>query len=179
MTATQLQMYLPVPHSGENLCPYFVQQIAEIACRPRITMRLQSKLQAKCREHRRPVYIAFVILTKAFDLFSRKEFCTFLEKIGCSPKLLSMITSFHEDMHGTLQHDAPKEFPIHNGVKPGCVLAPTLTLFGLLLSLLLSYAFGSSLEGVCLHLRTGKLFNLARLRAKTKVRQVPIRRAFR
>ena len=41
---------------------------------------------------------------------------------------------------------------------------------------MLSYAFNTSTEGVFLHTRAdGKQFNLARLRAKTKVRHVVIR----
>ena len=71
--------------------------------------------------------------------------------------------------HGTVHYDGSlsKSFPIHSGVKQGCVLAPTL--FGKLFFLLLSYAFGLSSEGVRLHSRTDdKLFNPARLRAVTK-----------
>ena len=53
----------------------------------------------------------------------------------------------------------------------GCVLTPTL--FGIFSSLLLSYPFDSSTDGVYLHASTeGKLFNLARLCAKTKVKTV-------
>ena len=60
------------------------------------------------------------------------------------------------------------------GCVQGCVLAPTL--FGILFSLLLRYAFSQSEEGIYLHTRSdGSLFNLARLRAKTKVRKVLIR----
>ncbi|XP_076471172.1 uncharacterized protein LOC143301052 [Babylonia areolata] len=87
-----------------------------------------------------------------------------------------MITSFHEDMQGTVQHDGSfsDPFPIKSGVKQGCVLAPTL--FCIFFSLLLSYVFSQSEDGVYLHSRSdGSLFNLARLRAKTKVRQVLIR----
>ena len=65
-------------------------------------------------------------------------------------------------------------FPIKSGVKQGCVLAPSL--FGIFFSLLLSHAFDSSTDGVYLHTRTdGKLFNVARLRAKTKVKTVLVR----
>ena len=53
----------------------------------------------------------------------------------------------------------------------GRVIAPTL--FGIFSSLLLSYSFDSSTDGVYLHTSTeGKLFNLARLCAKTKVKTV-------
>ena len=64
-------------------------------------------------------------------------------------------------------------FPIKSRVKRGCALAPTL--FGVIFSLLLPYAFSQSEDGVYLHTRSdGYLFNLARLRAKTKVRKVLI-----
>ena len=60
------------------------------------------------------------------------------------------------------------------GMMQGCALVPTL--FGIFFCLLHSDAFGSSSEGVCLHSRTdGKLFNLVRQHAKTKVQQVLIR----
>ena len=65
-------------------------------------------------------------------------------------------------------------FPIKSRVKQGCALAPTL--FGIIFSLLLSYAFSQSEDGVYLHTRSdGHLFNLPRLRAKAKVRKVLIR----
>ena len=85
------------------------------------------QLQEKCREHRRPLYIASADLTKAFDQVSRKGLVTLLDKFGCPPQSLSAITSFHEDMHGTVHYvgSLSKSFPIHSGVKQGCVLAPT------------------------------------------------------
>ncbi|XP_076436205.1 uncharacterized protein LOC143275812 [Babylonia areolata] len=106
------------------------------------------QLQKKCREQRQLLYVAFIDLTKAFDLASRKGLFTLLQKIGSSSD----------------------PFPIKSGVKQGCVLAPTL--FGVFFSLLLSYAFSQSEDGVYLHTRSdGSLFNLACLHAKTKVRQ--------
>ena len=134
------------------------------------------QLQEKCREQRQPLYIAFVDLTKAFDLVSRSGLYKLLQKIGCPPKLLQLIVAFHEDTKGAVQYDGllSDHFPIRNGVKQGCVLAPTL--FGTFFSLLLSFAFRQSEDGIYLHTRTdGGLFNLARLRSKTKVRRVFIR----
>ncbi|KAI8484473.1 hypothetical protein Bbelb_377440 [Branchiostoma belcheri] len=59
-------------------------------------------------------------------------------------------------------------FPVKSGVKKGCVLAPTL--FAMFVSLLLST------DGVYLHtISDGKLFNLTRLRSRTKVRSIPLR----
>ena len=59
-------------------------------------------------------------------------------------------------------------------MKQGCVLAPTL--FGIFFSMLLHYAFADCPEGVYVCTRPdGKLFHIARLRAKTKVYEVLIR----
>ena len=70
-------------------------------------------------------------------------------------------------MNGTVIFDGSTSvaFDIRSGVKQGCVLAPTL--FGF--AILLKYAFGTSTEGIYLRTRPdGKLFNLARLKAITK-----------
>ncbi|GAA6107071.1 uncharacterized protein LOC118407100 [Tachysurus ichikawai] len=104
------------------------------------------QLQEKCREQQMPLYIAFIDLTKAFDLVSQSGLFRLLQKA----------------------------FPVSSGVKQGCVLAPTL--FAIFFSMLLQYAFKDYSEGVYIHTRTdGKLFNIARLRAKTKVTEVVIR----
>ena len=127
------------------------------------------QLQEKCREQRRPLFIAFIDLTKAFDLVSRDGLFKILPKIGCSPRLLSIIRSFHEDMKGTVVFDGSTSaaFNMRSGVKQGCVLAPAL--FGIF-AVMLKYAFGPAAEGIYLQTRAeGKLFNLSRLRAKTKV----------
>ena len=134
------------------------------------------QLQEKCREQRQPLYIAFVDLTKAFDLVSRSGLFSLLKRIGCPPKLLSLIESYHNNMQGTISFNGgnSQPFKICSGVKQGCVLAPTL--FGIFFSLLLQEAFQSTTEGVLLHTRhDGKLLNLARLRAKTKVKTVLVR----
>ena len=118
------------------------------------------QLQEKCREQHLPQYVAFIDFTKAFDLVSRDGLFKILPKIGCPPKLQSL--SFSEP------------FDIRNGVKQGCVLAPTL--FGIFFAALLKHAFGTATEGVYLRTRSdGRLFNLTRLRAKTKVRKAVIR----
>ncbi|KAL8584099.1 hypothetical protein ACOMHN_011714 [Nucella lapillus] len=133
------------------------------------------QLQEKCREQRRPLFIAFVDLTKAFDLVSRAGLFTPLQKIGCPPKLLRTISSLHEDMKGTVQYDGPSSDPppIKSGAKQGCV--PALTLFGILFSLLLRYAFSQSEEGIYLYtISDSSPLNPARLRAKTKVQKVLI-----
>ena len=128
------------------------------------------QLQEKCREQRQPLFIAFIDLSKALDLVSRDDLFKILPKIGCPPRLLSIIISFHEDMKGTVVFDGSTSaaFNIRSGVKQGCVLAPTL--FGIFFAVMLKHAFGPAAEGIYLRTRAdGKFFNLSRLRAKTKV----------
>ena len=43
----------------------------------------QRQLQEKCREQGKPLYVAFIDLTKAFDLVSRDGHFKILAKIGC------------------------------------------------------------------------------------------------
>ena len=87
-----------------------------------------------------------------------------------------MIESFHADTKGTVQFNgsSSEPFEIRGGVKQGCVLAPTL--FVIFVGMLLKHAFDITTEEIYLRTRSdGRLFNLARLRAKTKVRKVLIR----
>ena len=59
-------------------------------------------------------------------------------------------------------------FPVTNGVKQGCVLAPTL--FSMMFSAMLTAAFQDGDNGIPIKYRfDGKLFNLRRLQAKSKV----------
>ena len=63
------------------------------------------QLQEKCREQGKPLYVAFIDLTKAFDLVSRDGLFKILTKIGCPPTLLSIVKSFHVDTKGTVVYD--------------------------------------------------------------------------
>ena len=137
-----------------------------------------SQLHEKCREQQMLLYIAFIDLTKAFDLVNRGGLFQSLPKTGCPPKLQSMIEPFHTNMKGTVlvqfNDSSSSSFDIRRGVKQGCVLAPTL--FKIFFDLLLRHAFGTASEGICLRTRSdSRLFNLGRLRAKTKVREALIR----
>jgi len=119
------------------------------------------QLQEKCPEQRKHLHIALIDLTKAFDLVSR------VYSLSC--RELDAPQASKDD------HVFPWRHARNRLVRrPGYVLAATL--FGIFLSLLLSYAFSQSEDGVYLHTRSDRhLFNLARLRAKTKVRKVLLR----
>lgn len=49
------------------------------------------QLQEKHWEPRQPLHVAFINLTKALDLVSRKDVFKFLEKMVCPQKLLNVI----------------------------------------------------------------------------------------
>lgn len=77
------------------------------------------QLQEKCQEQHMPLYIAFIDLTKAFDLVSRRGLFTLLRKIGCPLHLLALVKSFHENIHITVCYNGvtPKAFLVSSEVK--------------------------------------------------------------
>ena len=129
------------------------------------------QLQEKCRGQNTQLYLAFVDLPKAFDTVSRERLYKALTKNGCPLKLLSPVRSFNRNVRRTVQIDGniSDYCGIRNGVKQGCVAATTY--FGIFFSILFKHAFGAVIEGIFLRTRSdGRLFNLSRLRARTKVR---------
>uniref|UniRef100_K7F0B5 Reverse transcriptase domain-containing protein n=1 Tax=Pelodiscus sinensis TaxID=13735 RepID=K7F0B5_PELSI len=99
-----------------------------------------------------------------------------MSKFGCPDRFILMVRQFHDSMTARVLDDgeASEAFPVTNGVKQGCVLA--LTLFSIMFSAMLSDAFQNSSLGVSLRYRTnGKLFNLRRLQAVTKIKETVLR----
>jgi len=128
------------------------------------------QLQEKYQEQNSDLFSTYVDLTKAFDTVSREGLWKIMAKYGCPRKFVALVRQFHEGMQARVQDsgESSDPFPVTNGVKQGCVLAPTL--FSLMFSAMLTNAFRDVDVGVDLRYRTdGKLFNLRRLQAKTKV----------
>ena len=98
------------------------------------------QIQEKCREQNKGLYITFVDLTKAFDIVNRKALWQVMKRLGCPSKFLTMIMELHEGQMGQVRlgNDLSQPFSICNGVKQGCVLAPTL--FSVFFSMMLSHA---------------------------------------
>ena len=49
-------------------------------------------------------------------------------KIDCSSRFIAMVRQFHDDMQARVQNDGEfsEPFEVTNGIKQGCVMAPTL-----------------------------------------------------
>ena len=81
-----------------------------------------------------------------------------------------MVRQFHDGMLARVQNDGEfsDPFPVTNGVKQGCVLASTL--LSMMFSAMLTDAFQDGDNGIPIRYRfDGKLFNLRRLQATSKV----------
>ena len=93
-----------------------------------------------------------------------------MAKFGCPPRFIAMVRQFHDGMQARVQNEGEfsEPFEVTNGVKQGCVLAPTL--FSMMFSAMLMDAFQDSDTGFPIRYRfDGNIFNLRRLQAKTKV----------
>ena len=136
------------------------------------------QVQEKCREQNKGLYISFVDLTKAFDTVNREALWHILQRLGCPPKFLEMTKLLHEDQMGKVRlgNDLSRPFEIRNGVKQGCVLAPTL--FSIFFSTMLNHAFSDETDEDAIYIRyrlDGSLFNLRRLKSVTKTSQTLVR----
>jgi hypothetical protein len=106
------------------------------------------QVQEKCTEQNMPLYMVFVDFSQAFDTVSRVGLRKVLKKFGCTAKFISIIEALHTGMQANVAMSGcvSSEFAVSNGVKQGCVLAPTL--FSLHLSAMLEVAFKDSSEGL-------------------------------
>ena len=128
------------------------------------------QLQEKCQEQNMDLYMTFVDLTKAFDTDIREGLWKIMAKFGCPTKFIAMVRQFHDGMLARVQNEGEfsDPFPVTCGVKQGCILAPTL--FSMMFSAMLTAAFQDGDNGIPIRYRfDGKLFNLRRLQAKSKV----------
>ena len=128
------------------------------------------QLQEKCQEQNVDLYMTFVDLNKVFDTVSRKGLWKIMAKFGYPAKFIAMVRQFHDGMLARVQNDGEftDPFPVTNGVKQGCVLASTL--FSMIFSAMFTDAFKDGDIGIPFRYRfDGKLFNVRRLQAKSKV----------
>ena len=99
-----------------------------------------------------------------------------MEKFGCPRKFTALVRQLHDGMRATVidNGDTSDSFAVTNGVKQGSVLAPTL--FSMVFAAMLHDASQDTDDGIQLKYRTdGGVFNLRRLKAKTKVKVATLR----
>ena len=100
---------------------------------------VRRQIEKKCREQNMGLYAAFVDLTEAFDTVGRDGLGKILARLSCPPppQFITILRQLHEGQQGQVKHNGSLSgsFPISNGVKQGCVLAPTLfsNFFGIML----------------------------------------------
>lgn len=127
------------------------------------------QLQEKCREQNRPLYIAFIDLTKAFDSVNREALWKILALYGFPQKFIAILKLLYTDMMAAVIGNGSigEPFPINTGVKQGCVIAPTL--FSLYVATVMELVRDDLPPGIRITYRMdGKLFNLSRLKAGTR-----------
>ena len=109
------------------------------------------QLQEKCNKQNTSLYIAFIDLTKAFDLVSLKGLFTILLKVGCYANLFNVKKFFTQTQGQPSKNDCSVSylFEIKSWIKQGCVLSQTL--FEIFYQKLLKHPFGSSTTSIKLH----------------------------
>jgi len=134
------------------------------------------QLMEKCREQSMGLCATFIDLTKAFDSINRQGLCLLLAKLRCPDKFIKIVREFHDGMNARVieQGQVSNSFSVANGVKQGCTMAPTL--FAVFFAAMLRDAFEDTDIGVYIQYRTsGKLFNLRRFQARSKVLEALVR----
>jgi len=134
------------------------------------------QLQEKCIEQNKPLYMAFIDITKAFDTVARELLWDILTRSGCPAKFVKMVRLMHEQMTATVlvNKGDSNPFNVTTGVKQGCLKAPTL--FSIFIAVVLHIVhprIPTRINEITYRF-DGKLFNLPRLKAKTKVSKTAV-----
>ena len=130
------------------------------------------QIQEKTIEQYQELYTVFVDFWKAFDTVDRDMLWKVLQIFGCPHDFIEIIKQLHvrTTERVTVSPSESEPLEVNHGTKQVCVLAPTL--FTLFLTTVLVILHQEMNEGVNIRRRTdGKLFNLARQRARTKTRE--------
>ncbi|VDL95630.1 unnamed protein product [Schistocephalus solidus] len=135
------------------------------------------QLQEKCQEMQTHLYTTCMDLTKAFEMVNRDGLWKVMQKFGCPEQFTHMVRQLHDGMtvrvtdNGTVS----EAFAVTNGVKQGCVLAPTL--FSLMFSAMLMDAYRDEQPGIRMAYRADSdLLNSRRMQASTCIHDSGIHR---
>ncbi|BHF85295.1 hypothetical protein SprV_1002845800 [Sparganum proliferum] len=117
------------------------------------------------------LYSTIVDLTKAFDTVNREGLWKIMQKFGCPERFTQMVRQLHDGMMARVTDNGAvsEAFAVTDGVKQGCVLAPTL--FSLMFSAMLIDAYRDE-RPAFIHIayRTdGHLLNQRRMHFQSRV----------
>ena len=95
-----------------------------------------------------PTHTCFIDLKKAYDTVNRPALWKVLRKTNLSLKVQRLVQSLHTNTHATVRAygQLSDSFPVTNGVRQGCVLAPAL--FNIFLDHILHVALANSPDGI-------------------------------
>nr|VZI19291.1 unnamed protein product [Spirometra erinaceieuropaei] len=128
------------------------------------------QLQEKCQKMRTHLYSTFVDLTRASDTVNREGMWKIMQKFGCPERFTQMVRQLHDGMMARVTDNGAvsEAFAVTNGVKQGCVLAPTL--FSLMFSAMLMDAYRDERPGIRIAYRTDShLLNQRRMHCQSRV----------
>nr|VZI17359.1 unnamed protein product [Spirometra erinaceieuropaei] len=128
------------------------------------------QLQENCQEMRTHLYSTFLDLTKASDTVNREGLWKIMQKFGCPERFTQMVRQLHDGMMARVTENGAisEAFAVTNGVKQGCVLAPTL--FSLMFSAMLMDAYRDERPRIRIAYRTdGHLLNQRRMNFQSRV----------
>ncbi|BHF63382.1 hypothetical protein SprV_0200637400 [Sparganum proliferum] len=129
------------------------------------------QLQEKCQEMRNHLYSTFGDLTKAFDRVNCEGLWKIMQKFGYPGRFIEMVRQLHDGMMARVTDNGAvsEAFAVTNGVKQGCVLAPTL--FSFMFSAMLMDAYRDERPlGIRIAYRTdGHLLNQQRMHFQSRI----------
>ncbi len=104
-------------------------------------------------------------------MVDRQALWSILSRYGCHDKYIRRLRLLYDGMEVTMLSNGgtkSEPFTVETGVKQGCVIAPTL--FAIFIAAILPLIGEELPQGIPIMYRTdGRLFNLSRLKAKSKV----------
>ncbi len=117
------------------------------------------------------MFMAFVDLSKVFNIVLRELLRDVLPRFGCPNKFVNILRHFHDGMTArvSIGGQESESFPVSSGVRQGCMLAPVLfNMFLLCVTKILHNEIENS-SGIAVNFRLdGNLFNIRRLQATKK-----------
>ncbi|BHF58803.1 hypothetical protein SprV_0100175800 [Sparganum proliferum] len=128
------------------------------------------QLQEKCQEIRTHLLSSFVDLKKAFDTVNREGLWKILQKFGYPERFIQMVRQLHDGMMARVTDNGAvlETLVVANGVKQGCILAPTI--FSLMFSAMLMDTYRDNRPGIRIASRTdGLLSNHRRTHFQSRV----------